>query len=84
MFKWFKDFTERRRRRDFDAGYNYAAGVLLQSNGNCDPRDEIVQPETEFDAGIREACLDWHAHEIDIEAKCSRACQIRRSLRANA
>lgn len=65
LFPWLR---LRRQQRDkaqrehlFEAGYDYAAGILLRHKGHKDPSERITHPLTEFDRGISKACMDFGA-----------------------
>lgn len=63
LSRWYKH----RAAQAFERGYNYAAGELLKSNGHAakglhrEAEHGLEFDPTPFDAGIREALLDWSA-----------------------
>jgi hypothetical protein len=61
MIAWIINFFKADEQRAFRDGYDYAAGMLLDSGGVNDPRDSICEPETAFDRGIHDACARWQA-----------------------
>lgn len=50
-----------KRQHQFEADYDYAAGILLRHKGHQDPSERITHPLTEYDHGISKACIDFGA-----------------------
>lgn len=51
--------------RDWENGYNYAAGSLLRGEKTCDEllSEQSVYDRTEFDTGMSVAIMDWSRME---------------------
>ena len=58
LIAWFSRIGHTQRSRDFNRGFDHAAGELLRHNGRVDPSSHLgyEMELDEFDRGIDAAC----------------------------
>ena len=68
MLRWLGDVLRARRevaaRREFERGFNYAAGALLKSVDvdELDAERDCMFDPSAFDDGMEAAIVAWHQH----------------------